>query len=524
MSYVSPNSTVMLCKDVPLDPSYRNTIYFSGDGFQYAYFLTKVYNMYSNNSYQRVHKGVMRLEVPADNIYDCNYMMFQNSAFGSKWFYAFITKVEYVNNATSEIYYQLDVMQTWMFEAELQQCYVEREHSESDEIGDNITPEGLECGEYIINSYEEMSADIDDTEVGLHELGVIVNICDVDGGSTDINIVDGIMNGGIYYGFKQNDVSGVASLISQYVEAGRPDAVIGMYMCPILAMGFIPDSGGTDCGQSLVSHSYAWTLDAISESDNLDGYTPKNNKMYTYPYSFIAIDNSTGESLICRYEFFDDLTPVFSIRCNITYPVMPICKAMNYEFNGINATNHTQNITLSQYPQCSWNADYYTAWVAQNSIPLALNTAKNVIGVVGSALSGNLSGVVSGGVGTITDLLSSGYTASIKADVSYGSVNAGNVNCSGNAQTFHAGRYSISKQYAEMIDNYFTKFGYATRKVKVPNRNVRPHWTYTKTVDCLITGNVPSDDRVDIENIYNAGITFWINGDEVGDYTLDNTV
>lgn len=64
-------------------------------------------------TYQRVNKGTMRVGLSADSCYDCNYLMFQNSGFGSKWFYAFITSVEYVNNAVTEITFEIDVMQTW---------------------------------------------------------------------------------------------------------------------------------------------------------------------------------------------------------------------------------------------------------------------------------------------------------------------------------------------------------------------------------------------------------------------------
>lgn len=75
-----------------------------------------------------------------------------------------------------------------------------------------------------------------------------------------------------------------------------------------------------------------------------------------------------------------------------------------------------------------------------------------------------------------------------------------------------------------MIDDYFTMFGYAIKRVKVPNRNSRPHWNYVKTIGCTLTGSIPSDDMKKICNIYNNGITFWKNGSEIGHYELDNTV
>lgn len=65
-------------------------------------------------------------------------------------------------------------------------------------------------------------------------------------------------------------------------------------------------------------------------------------------------------------------------------------------------------------------------------------------------------------------------------------------------------------------------YGYKTNKIKKPERNSRPHWTYTRTIGANVSGNVPADDLTEIAAIYDAGITFWRNGDEVGDYSLNN--
>ena len=104
--------------------------------------------MFSAQSYQRVNKGTLRLQVTADDIYDYNYLMFRNASYGSKWFYAFINKVNYINDNTSEIEYELDVIQTWLFEAVLEPSYIDREHSATDVIGENLAPEPVKLGEY----------------------------------------------------------------------------------------------------------------------------------------------------------------------------------------------------------------------------------------------------------------------------------------------------------------------------------------------------------------------------------------
>ena len=84
----------------------------------------------------------------------CNYMAFENTAFAGHMFYAFITDVAYVNNKTCEIFYELDVMQTFLFDAHLEECWVVREHSASDSLGEHILSEPVDPGPVIIDSYE----------------------------------------------------------------------------------------------------------------------------------------------------------------------------------------------------------------------------------------------------------------------------------------------------------------------------------------------------------------------------------
>ena len=96
------------------------------------------------------------------------------------------------------------------------------------------------------------------------------------------------------------------------------------------------------------------------------------------------------------------------------------------------------------------------------------------------------------------------------------------VNVVNGFQTFTVEKKCVSKYYASIIDSYFDVCGYTTHAVKVPNRAVRENWTYTKTVDCHISGNLCTEDQQKIESIYNNGITFWRNGDNIGNYGLSN--
>ena len=66
-------------------------------------------------------------------------------------------------------------------------------------------------------------------------------------------------------------------------------------------------------------------------------------------------------------------------------------------------------------------------------------------------------------------------------------------------------------------------YGYKVNSLKGPNINTRPNWNYIKTIGCVATGSVPSDDRKKIKKIFDNGITFWKNGSYIGNYELDNS-
>ena len=81
----------------------------------------------------------------------------------------------------------------------------------------------------------------------------------------------------------------------------------------------------------------------------------------------------------------------------------------------------------------------------------------------------------------------------------------------------------VKPEYAEIVDKFFDMFGYNTCTVKVPNTHSRPHWNYVKTIGCEIQGFLPQEAANIIKAVYDHGVTFWKNGDEVGNYTLDNS-
>lgn len=523
--YIAPNSTVKVLRNVPLDAGYEQTIYFASATDQANYFASKAKYTFDLQTYQRVHKGRMRLKMLADNMYDCNYLMFKNTSFGDKWFYAFIKNVEYVNNEVSEIEYEIDVIQTWLRETNFEMCFVERMHTRTDNIGDNIQPEPVEVGEYVFNNYGAITS--------LSNMCVIVAIVDTSDSSIGVDgkLYDGIYGGATLYAFNSTDATGINNLLDSYLQA--PDSIISIYMAPIALIG-----GQIPSNHLLPTQSHGVGINinniaALTGSETINGYTPKNKKLYTYPYNFYHVDNASGQSLELRYEFFSGLKPCMLIDTNITQPVQLIARPYNYK--GYNSTELTgpltlnsESIELSNLPLCSWNVDAYKAWTAQNSLPIFTNFLSGIgrAVTIGTVMENPVGGAISG-VNTIINNFNTYYKASIAADIIKGNIKSGNVNVANYKFGFYGGRCSVTYDYARVIDSFFTRYGYAIRQTITPIRNNRSKWTYIKTVDCEIRGNIPADDKVQICNIHDKGITYWVYSanidNEIGDFSLTNS-
>lgn len=514
--YIQPNTTIRILHNVPLDTSYDHTIYFASASAQTTYFSSKTKHTLSNQTYQRVNKTTMKVEIVADNIYDCNYLMFQNSAFGNKWFYAFIKRIDYINNEVSEIEYEIDDIQTWFFDFTLDDCFVEREHTSTDVIGEHLEPEPIDVGEYVFNNYDPLIS-------GMTDLCTVVAICDVGQSASSSAVVDGKTYDGIYGACTlrcfDNDTD-IDNFLAQYVQ--RPDVVVAMYVIPKYYLASYPQSGYIP-SSSVGKHDNI-SLAQINRFTDICGYRPRNAKLYTYPYNFVQIDNGNGQALKLRYEFFENLTPVVEIDCTISMPATAVIRPNSYKgVSGYNSGTgdytslNTELLQMESFPLCSWAFDAYQTWIAQNQFPLIMRGAQSVTNIMGNLLNQGSDNTL---IGSATNAMIQAYNASIEADTCRGNMQNSNVNVSCKKQQFYYGRMSVNVDRAMMIDDFFARFGYAVRRVKKPNIHTREAWNYVKTVGCCLTGTIPSDSAKHICQIHDRGITYWANGSEVGQYRL----
>ena len=149
MSAVTPNTEVYLLK-CPLELDNQNQLDFATKSAQEAYFksLPRIY--LDEFSYQR-KDSIIRVNRHIDTLLEYTYVMYKNDNYSNKWFYAFITGMEYINDNCTYVTIKTDVWQTWQFDLSWKKCFVNREHTNDDTIGKNLVPESLETGEYVQN-------------------------------------------------------------------------------------------------------------------------------------------------------------------------------------------------------------------------------------------------------------------------------------------------------------------------------------------------------------------------------------
>lgn len=560
---IGPSTTVRVCQSIPLDNTYTDTILFTSKSAQESYFASKTKKVYSGLTYQRLASNsstwAIFLEDVADYFYDCNYLCFQNGGFGNKWLYAFISDILYINENCTAITFEIDVMQTWLFDFEIKKSFIERMHVSDDTISRNVVEEDLNFMQryeyyYVENSrlFEGSPGPLDtDGEFDDH---IIYDSIILVATSEDVDEEDEVLEGGLiqntyqglkYIGFNANDL-GVGycnAWLKRMNEGGKAGAINSISMVP--SAGLTYSSGGNgklniniedpngNVGEKQYRINYS-TLD--------DDYIPKNNKLFCWPYHFFSITTLDGQSYDFKYEDIIESDPVpgtttmkfkfkFAFGADPTYMMYP-----SYYMKCKN--NYDYGIKLSGFPKCNWNFGVWENYYAQQDTNITLSMLASALGSVSSASGSVVSGagskkglgvgtglaIAQAGLGTLQAGLSTfGGLSVVKSqpDQSKGAYNVGGVNYNLETMDFWIIHKRLHWGYVVKIDDYFTKFGYRVNSTGVPNLHTRKYWNYLKLDQPSVTGNMPVGDMRMIKQILTSGITFWHTTD-VGNYDLNN--
>lgn len=549
----NPSSTIYLC-NVDIDNTYSNQIYFEDIYTQAEYFIKR--KVYTCSDYLTVRKtktdgsiiSSVKVNKNIDALYDCNYMMYQNANHGTKWFYAFIVDFIYINEGTTEIIFETDVYQTWLKEAVLLDSFVEREHSATDEIGDNLVAES-----FVVNDFNYQPIAEEKTDFG--QWGYLIACTEaVYYGSVQSpkpNKHSGIYQGLYFYFFKS--FLDINDFIERLDDKGKES---------ILSITAIPEFS--------VSHAkLEWTKETYVEGEgvkfvdyddigivrgtdypneksivinaknvtSMDGYKNiKNNKLWTYPFFSLEITNNSGD--IREYNVED-----FVNRANIRFclygdiSVAPSLMIVPQNYKGISEESDVDflygiasdfGLSIGGFPQCAFINDYYKLWSAKNIGSQHINVLSGLssaafgtaLALTGHPIAGG--GAIVGGVTSIMSTINKSYMANVEADKATVGQPKNNLLTAMGRNKFNMRFKTLKYNQAKTLDNYFTMYGYQTNALKIPNISSRPYFNYVKTIDVNIAGRLPDKDMKILKSMYNNGVTFWKPTATVGDYSVDN--
>lgn len=536
-----------LLQNIALNNTYEHTIYFANESAQEAFFKSKTKSgmVFHNLSHTQIYSGKIRLPTNPDGLYNCNYMMCRNA---NKWIYSFITAVNYINDATAEILFEIDCIQTWLFNFSFQQCFVERMHVLSDSRWAWLAPEPIQPVEmrylsmknvgnhswrkhYLVYSGYSYDA-ISSPPKWVKASGYVVNqtyqASDLYLAKNEeelqkiINKLKNASDSPIYTiqvipAFLGNTLTRVETSTNQYEVLKNPNYVTKV------------------SGNLSFNHSKIGT------------YTPKNNKLFNYPYYGLYVTNQQGINEVYDFAFFDNKSTIpYTIYGDTTPNNSCVLKIGNYKSNG----GHDFDIQLGQSPQAQYNNDSYKQYElnqAQIKVSGTLSAVSDAQQIASSATSGAIEGFAVGGAAGAVG----GAIASAGGNIISGITNALNTmaqldfssqqyqmqppaihNLIGNSDlsykaNFEKPKYGIRAMKLDALkrlDNFLDVYGYQINAITKPNRSGRKAWNYVKTANCCVNGTLPAWANSVICRAHNSGITYWKNGNNIGNYNQDNTL
>ena len=548
---VVPTSRIILLKN-PIEIDYMNELTFANATAQYNYFYNLPKLECDNATYQRKDEVVRFPTDPTmegttyDDLIQYNYCMYQNDKWSDKWFYAFVKNVTFDNTGMSYVELETDVWQSWMFDITFKNSFVEREHVNNDTVGLHTIPENLETGEYIIDNKIKKAGYGSDNICFILATTMYPYITntgtqqephwELSGGyATPCNVYNSNLSG-VEYWWYTNTANGIEKLqhtIQAYNNSGQGDAIYMLFTCPdscfekVLEVqnegywGYVKQKQGT----YNTTFSDGVNTAFIYRPTTLNGYTPKNKKLLTYPFCYLLMNNGNGGTAIYHYEAFKNTENYvqFKIDSAICPGASIFLRPWKYK-NSDDSYNTMDGMPLGKFPMCSWNSDAYINWLTQNSANIKFGMIQQAYNIGANIGQQNVIGAGSGLLGFVSNVMQLYNKRDTATPQAQGNLNSGDVIYSMNETTFTAYQMSIKEEYARIIDGYFSMFGYKVNSVKIPNITGRTYWNYVKTIGCNIIGDIPQNDLQKIKDIFNNGVTFWHDPTKFLDYSQNNTI
>lgn len=499
MSVITPipqDTSITLYRGVPWDNTYSDIRLFDTQAERDSFFSNNVMGYWENCSVVNYEQRV-RLQTDNFNYYlTADYMSFVNNiGVPQKRFYAFVTSVSYINVNTIEVAYEIDWVQTYLFDFGFGECLVEREHVLSDKVGEHTVPENFEIGEYTIRHQERWKLTPAFLIATLPEDPNVANINNV------VTCAD----------FTQVQHADDTELIKVIIDRfnDTPERVV---MTQMAVAEMSPNS--TALAQHVLPRQTGFAF-------NGDTYVPQNGKLNTFPYRVITVDNFMGDMEQYRWENFADTQRAHFVIEGTAVP-KPIMECFPIDYMGAVVTDvdtnrvQQQSVVYDNFPMCPYANDTFRAWVSQYGATASIKAAASVVtgtaGLAASIATGNPIGIVASSaslVSNVTNEVQDYKDHKLHSTQMHGGISTAGLNYARDEVGFRATEYAIRPEYARRIDKFFTRYGYRVDCTKIPNIRGRQFLNYVKCNRVNIYGQVPVEARNTMERALLNGTTFW---------------
>ena len=531
------NSKIILAKNIKMDRDYNNVLSYT-ESQMLELINQNIVTSANDYSFIRERNSIL-VNFTYNQCLSANYIAFQNKDYSNKWFFAWIDEVNYKSNSATEIKFTVDSWSTWFDYWSPKSCYVIREHVNDDTIGLHTVPENLETGDYVLSERRI------DFKKELTNFVICMGVTELPNESvppyTNNRVYNGIF-GGLYY-LAFDTAKDCETAIKIYDKFGKSNAINSVFMT---SKDLASYKGGTSA--TWTSDTLTCNLKYLSGTNNADtignfvinyptkldnNYVPTNNKLFTYPYSFFNLTNNTGITQPFRYEDFakdpesEEQVIGFWIDACIS-PGMAL-KAIPLFYKNENI-NFNFGIVGGKMPVCSWQSDVYLNWLRQNGLNSVFDLLGSSINLGSSIFSGNVGGAVTG-IASTYNALHQFTIADMTPNQAKGNTNCSDINFSdSNVGLFTIYKMSVKEEYAKIIDDYFSRYGYRINLVKIPNITGRTNFNYIEIGMSEEIGysnkeiSVPTKDMQNINQICRNGVTIWHNHTILGNFTIDNSI
>ena len=496
----TPNTIVKLYSGIPADPTYQNVLQWDTVEEQAAFFANHTPIVTYTDFLPFDNSRPMRVKLAYEQCYNINYVAYQNHRFGNKWFYAFVTNVEYASPESTNLYLEVDIWATWQFDLTFNKSFVERETVSNDDIGVHTLIENLETGDYITTAHSYTRFTPDDMRVIIAMTGVPDAIKQKLGEvASHINpptVLRGIAFP-VYWiecGVASNASSMTAAqiIIDAYTEIAQLDAIVGVFTV-------------TKIGENYATMESLGAYPARTLS-----FVPRNNKLYCYPYCALNIISSSGDAKTFRYERMANGGATGFFKIIHPFGMRPTLSATMENYAGNNIDIQDQ-ISLSGFPVLPWVNNGYQDWLAKHKYTMATEFGAGLATLAVGGLTGNPLAIAGGISATLTSLSKVAQAEHLPNNLN-GTIESTDANAISGKSGFYANCVSVRPEFGRVIDNFFSQYGYKVSTLKDIELHNRQNWDFVQTIGCNVVGECPANVLTTIKETFDKGVTLWHNG------------